>query len=73
MIIKGFWDDSILPFIKQNQIKALYLNSVKGWNDLDYSFLKKLNDIEELQILTSREVSNLDAVECQGKRILNID
>ena len=64
LIIKGFWDDSILSFIKQNQIKALYLNSVKGWNDLDYSFLKKLNDIEELQILTSREVSNLDAVEC---------
>ncbi|MCL4677477.1 MAG: hypothetical protein KJ017_02665 [Alphaproteobacteria bacterium] len=53
LIVRGYWDDSIITFIKKNNIKALYLNSAKGWKQKNYSFLSKLNSIEELDIISS--------------------
>ena len=53
LIVKGDWDVSIEAFIHENNIKALYLNSAKGWTGSDYSFLGRLNAIEELNIISS--------------------
>jgi len=62
IIIGGPWTDVIALFIRDNDIKAVYLNSVKGWCDTDYSFLCQLNSIEELSIISS-EATGLMAIE----------
>ena len=61
-IIIKFWSDDIYDFIIQNEIKAIYLNTAKGWKGSDYSFLSKLKTIEELHIISS-EGKNLSAIE----------
>lgn len=64
VMITGKWSDEIANFICQNNdIKALYLNSSRGWIGSDYSFLSELKTIEELHILSGIKAVNLAALE----------
>ena len=67
IFVKGSWDNAIHRYMKENQIEALYINWTKGWESNDYSFLSKLNEVKELNIITGggdlssiSEMSNLE-------------
>ncbi|WP_392383831.1 leucine-rich repeat protein [Marinomonas primoryensis] len=62
IIVGGPWTDAILKFVRENGIQAIYFNSAKGWKDSDYSFLSKLDTVEELNIISST-ATNLSAIE----------
>lgn len=62
VLVNGPWQDSITKYIRDNNIKALYINSSKGWRGDDFSFLKALDTIEELDIICS-SATNLNAIE----------
>lgn len=51
MILHSEWDGSLVDFMQHNNIKGLYLNYAKGWENHDLSFLKKLPFIESLKII----------------------
>ncbi|MCP5153963.1 MAG: hypothetical protein H6983_07355 [Ectothiorhodospiraceae bacterium] len=51
--VNGPWDDRIRDHIAREGIRALVLNSAKGWSGTDYGFLRELDQIEELKILAS--------------------
>ena len=52
IIVLDSWNESIHKFIKDNNIEALYINYAKGWDSNDYSFLSKLKEIKELNIIS---------------------
>lgn len=56
LILEGAWDPAYAAVMKREGIKALYLNSSKGWVDHDCSFLKQLPDLEELSIIAPKVV-----------------
>lgn len=62
LIVSGIWTNAISNFIRENEIKAIYLNSAKGWKDSDYSFLSELDKVEELNIISST-ATKLSAIE----------
>jgi hypothetical protein len=62
LMVKGAWDNSLIDFINKHEIKALYLNSTRGWKTKNYSFLSELVTIEELHIVSSSS-ENLEALE----------
>lgn len=62
IIVSGIWSDSITSYIRENNIRAVYLNSAHGWSDVDYGFLAGLNTIEELHII-SAVANNLSSIE----------
>lgn len=66
LMVKGSWDNSLYDVIKSKNIKALYFNSARGWRDTDYSFLKSLENIEELNIIAASSV-NLEAIELMSR------
>ncbi len=51
LLIKGPWNNEILSFINQKNIKGLYLNSAKGFSCDDFGFLAKLPKLELLKII----------------------
>ena len=51
LMVNGPWDESIVNYIKKNQIKALYFNYAHGWKGNDYQFLNNLAGLEELDII----------------------
>ena len=61
-MVSGRWDASITKVIKKNDIKALYLNIAHGWRDEDYAFLRNLDTIEELGIISAGG-KNIEAIE----------
>lgn len=62
IIVSGIWSDSITRYVRENNIRALYLNSAHGWSGVDYGFLAGLNTIEELHII-SAVANNLSSIE----------
>lgn len=58
----GRWNVSFTKVIRQKGIKALYLNTARGWRDEDYSFLRDLDTIEELGIIDAGG-RNIEAIE----------
>ena len=62
LMIKGPWNDEILSFINQENIKGLYLNSAKGFSCDDFGFLAKLPTLELLNIIYS-PVDSLSVVD----------
>lgn len=60
--VEGHWPTQAKDFIRQNGIKALYLNSTKGWLGTDYSFLAELDTIEEL-FISSSSATGLASIE----------
>lgn len=70
--VDGEWHPNIEKYIKKYNIKALYLNTSTGWIGKDYSFLKDLENLVELQILDPHMV-NISALERLDKlEYLNI-
>lgn len=62
IMVGGPWTEGIANFVRDNAIKAIYLNSAKGWNQSDYGFLSKMDTVEELNIISST-ATNLFAIE----------
>lgn len=62
LMVKGPWNDDIANFMKQKNIKGLYLNSAKGFSCDDFSFLAKLPELELLNViyLPIESLSNVD-------------
>lgn len=56
LMLQGPWDPSYAAVVKREGIKALYLNSSKGWVDHDCSFLDQVPEIEELSIIAAKVV-----------------
>lgn len=54
IMVCGRWSDEIFSFIKNNNIKAVYLNVSNGWEGGDYRFLSGLTSIEELNIIDGK-------------------
>ena len=54
VMLTGPWTNDLAEFVKNEDIKAIYLNSAKGWTGSDYSFLKNLENIEELNIISAK-------------------
>ena len=61
-MVSGRWNASITKVIKQTGIKALYLNMARGWRGEDYTFLRDLEAIEELGIISAGG-KNIEAIE----------
>lgn len=51
MLLRGPWRPEYLDTYQSEGIRAVYLNSAKGWSDFDLSFLGDLSDLEELGII----------------------
>lgn len=51
MLLRGPWRSEYLDAYRSEGIRAVYLNSSKGWSDFDLSFLSDLSDLEELGII----------------------
>lgn len=51
VLVKGPWHGDIIKFIRQNQIKGLYLNYAKGFECLNFDFLADLPELELLNII----------------------
>ncbi len=64
--VSGAWSKEIASYIKENDIKALYLNYTWGWTEIDYSFLEQLDTIEELNIIAS-DAHNFSAIQGMGQ------
>lgn len=62
IMIGGPWVDEIASFVQENDIKAVYFNSAKGWKGSDFSFLTQLKTVEELSIISS-SANGLEALE----------
>lgn len=62
LLVKSPWSSDHLDYIQKNNIKALYFNSVKGWEQSDFAFLAALDGIEEIDIIAS-EINNFAAIE----------
>lgn len=62
LIIEGDWTSSIEAFIQEHDVRALFLNSSKGWTGIECSFLRRLKSIEELNII-SPQSTGLEAIE----------
>jgi len=62
IMVGGPWAKEITEFIKDNDIRAVYLNISRGWKGSDYSFLAELTTIEELNIITS-DAHNVSSIE----------
>lgn len=58
----GNWNQSITDFILKENVTALNLNYACGWEDEDLSFLRDLNTIEHLQIISAKS-TNVSAIE----------
>lgn len=56
LMLQGAWSPASAALIKREGIKALYLNSSKGWVEHDCSFLKEVPEIEELSIIAPKVV-----------------
>lgn len=55
--VKGNWHQSITDFILRENVKALNLNYACGWEGEDLGFLRDLNTIEHLQIISAKSTS----------------
>ena len=62
VMVSGDWDEAVDQYVRAADIKAVYLNSAKGWKGTDFSFLDRLYRVEELNIIASR-VEHLEAIE----------
>lgn len=51
IMVSGEWSNEVTTFILENEVKAVYLNYAKGWNSSDYSFLRDLKSVEELNVI----------------------
>ncbi len=51
VLVKGPWHGDIIKFMRQNQIKGLYLNYAKGFECLNFDFLADLPELELLNII----------------------
>lgn len=82
LMINGPWVDELYEFIEKNKVKSIFLNSARGWDGSDYSFLSKLDTIEELDLIAYPDVKNLSSIEqmsslkelsitCNCKEIIN--
>lgn len=82
-LLRGEWQDNYIEHINDNNIRAIYLNSAKGWKDFDCSFLANIKGIEELHI-SAPSVTNLEAIEsmsslvdlsitCSTKSVINFN
>ena len=60
--IVGEWNDALERELRDAGVKALYLNSARGWRSEDFGFLGKLEFIEQLHIVCS-EAEKLEALE----------
>ncbi len=62
LLIKSPWNTCHESYVKNNNVKALYFNSARGWSGSDFSFLASLNGIEEINIICSK-INNLSSIE----------
>tara|TARA_R110001592_G_C12984182_1_gene734436 strand:- start:51 stop:989 length:939 start_codon:yes stop_codon:yes gene_type:complete len=62
VLVKGAWNDGIVDLMLEQNIKGLYLNSAKGFKCDDFSFLRKLPQLELLNIIYS-PVESLSEIE----------
>ena len=62
VMVSGDWDEAVDQYVRAADIKAVYLNSAKGWKGTDFSFLDRLYRVEELNIIASKG-EHLEAVE----------
>jgi len=51
LMARGAWRPEMGDFMRQNNIEALYLNYVNGWEGDDLSFLEKLPFLKELKVV----------------------
>lgn len=63
MLLHGPWLAEYLADYRAAGVKALYLNSAKGWSDFDVTFLAELTDLEELSIIAP-QVTGLEVLSC---------
>ena len=61
IIVQGDWSAEVEGFVRKNTVGGLYLNTARGWQGDDYSFLGELKWLELLSVLTGRIV-DLSAV-----------
>lgn len=54
IVVKGEWSDPVTRYVHSKTIEAVYLNSAKGWRGRDYGFLRDIETVRCLHILTSR-------------------
>ena len=51
LLVKGDWNEDILPFMRKKQIKGLYFNHAKGFRCQNFDFLYDLPELELLNII----------------------
>lgn len=62
VMVSGDWDEAVDQYVREAGIRAVYLNSAKGWKGTDFSFLGGLSRVEELNVIASKG-EHLEAVE----------
>lgn len=53
LLVRGSWNNDILSFMKDKEIRGLYLNSAKGFRCRSFDFLLDLPELELLDIIYS--------------------
>ena len=51
LLVKGVWNRDLVDFMREKQIKGLYLNYAKGFTCDNFDFLLELNELELLNII----------------------
>jgi len=82
LLVKGEWNEDIIDFMKQKDLKGLYLNSAKGYKCQNFDFLLNLPELELLSIICSpvdtlapiEKLENLKSlsISCHWKNILDL-
>ncbi|MFE8073539.1 hypothetical protein QQM79_21055, partial [Marinobacteraceae bacterium S3BR75-40.1] len=67
VLVKGKWNNKIVEWMKQNDIKGLYLNSSEGFKSKNFDFLLDIPELELLNII-SPPVDKLSVID----RLINL-
>jgi Leucine-rich repeat (LRR) protein len=82
LLVKGVWNSDLVEFMREKQIKGLYLNYAKGFTCDNFDFLLALKDLELLNIIytpveTLGQIKNLEnikslSISCHWKDKLDL-
>ena len=61
-ILRGPWHPDMEPLISGQSCRSLHLNTTKGWDGNSLDFLKRINFLRSIKIISSKEI-DLEVIE----------